>query len=146
MPALPTAKWQLLRSLGVTRDGRAVEGLLASGEALTQGVLLVGNLLSPAGRPLFPRFGRKGRIHLFAALFATFAGAKGERERRRKDCCFQPLGITGLACARAPLGPQTHPRADVRKGLRRKRMDLFAADRMKFEGGRGLAEESLQLF
>ena len=36
MPALPTAKWQLLRSLGVTRDGRAVEGLLASGEALTQ--------------------------------------------------------------------------------------------------------------
>ena len=36
MPALPTAKRQMLRSLGVTRDGRAVEGLLASGEALTR--------------------------------------------------------------------------------------------------------------
>ena len=37
MPALPTAKRQMLRSLGVTRDGRAVEGLLASCEALTRG-------------------------------------------------------------------------------------------------------------
>ena len=40
MPALPTAKRQMLRSLGVTRDGRAVEGLLACVEALTRGASL----------------------------------------------------------------------------------------------------------
>ena len=44
-PALPTAKRQTLRSLGVTRDGRAMKGLLACVEALTRDGSLWANLL-----------------------------------------------------------------------------------------------------
>ena len=120
MPALPTAKRQMLRSLGVTRDGRAVEGLLACVEALTRGGSLWA--ISPfAGRASFVcafRFSRysEGDSPIFAdAKIGTVPG-----ERRRKDCCYQPLGITGLACARARLGPWTPSRAGVRKSLRRK--------------------------
>jgi hypothetical protein len=101
MPALPTAKWRLLRSLGVTRDGRAVEGLLASGEALTRRGLL-GAISFRRPGVLCLRVSTEGENPPFRRSFRDFRRVKGDRERRREDCCYQPRVITGLARA---LGP-----------------------------------------
>ena len=113
------AKRLLLRSLGVTREDGAAEGLLTLDEALTRGCRC-GVFSFRRPDVLCLRVSVSWRKLHFTALFATFAGAKGDRERRRKDCCFQPRGITGLACASDPVvTPQTSPRAGVRSGLRR---------------------------
>ena len=104
MPALPTAKWQMLRSLGVTRDGRAVEGLLASCEALTRGCLLGTVSFRRPGVLCLRVSESEGENRLLRRSCRYFRGAKGDRERRRKDCCCQPRVITGLACVRARLG------------------------------------------
>ena len=112
MPALPTAKWQLLRSLGVTRDGRAVEGLLASGEALTRGGLL--------GAISFRRPGvlclRVSESEGETPLFRCFRGSERRPRKTPKGLLLSAIGKAArrpcVLCAR--LGPQTHPRAGVR--------------------------------
>ena len=93
-----------LRSLGMKPCRWGGEKSVGLGRDSDARVFAAGNLLLPAGRPLFA-FRSQGR-----SLFghpATFVGAKGDGERRRKDCCYQPRVITGLVRARAPLGSQT---------------------------------------
>jgi hypothetical protein len=60
VPMLPTAKRQMLRALGVTRDGRAVEGLLACVEALTRDGSLW-YLLLPAMYPCLIGWSLRGK-------------------------------------------------------------------------------------
>jgi len=66
-----------LRSLEINREDGAMEGLLALGGALTRGYRRGRFLLSPAGRPLFARFGLRRGSSPYSLLSWS--------ERRRKD-------------------------------------------------------------
>jgi hypothetical protein len=78
-----------LCTLGVTRDGRAVEGLLTFGGALTRGYRL-----------WVSRFVGLG-FFVCAFRIRYFRGAKGDIERRRKNWVIS----LGLVATRAALVP-----------------------------------------